>query len=194
MKILGIVGSGREGGNTEILVNEALLAAKDAGADELKIIKLANKKIDPCDGCESCAITGNCRINDDMQQLYQEILDADGIILGSPVYFWNMSGQTKIFIDRTLPFVHKRRLRNKIGGAVVVSARAGCSNTFLGINSFFIIHRIRIAGGAICYGEKKGDAINDERGIREVRGLGKMIAKILKNSPNKGAETIYEEK
>ena len=74
MKILGIVGSGRDGGNTEILVTEALATAKENGADETKLIKLTTYKIDPCDGCGICKDTGNCRIDDGMQKIYPEIL------------------------------------------------------------------------------------------------------------------------
>jgi hypothetical protein len=86
-------------------------------------------------------------------------------------------------------------LRNKIGGIIVVSTRAGCSNAFLTINSFFIIQRIRVAGGAICYGSKKGEVINDKRGMGEVIALGRFITKIIKNELNKkgvnhGKETI----
>ena len=175
MKILGIVGSSRDGGNTEILITEALIAAKESGANGTKLIKLATHIIGPCDGCGICKDTGNCRIDDDMQDIYPEILDADGIIIGSPVYFWNISGQTKIFIDRTYPFIHKRRLRDKVGGAVVVSTRAGCSNAFLAINSFFMIQRMHVAGGAICYGADIGEVRNDRRGIKEVRALGRLI-------------------
>jgi multimeric flavodoxin WrbA len=175
MKILGIVGSGRDGGNTEILVTEALATAKENGADETKLIKLTTYKIDPCDGCGICKDTGNCRIDDGMQKIYPEILDADGIIIGSPVYFWNISGQTKIFIDRTYPFIHKRRLRDKVGGAIVVSTRAGCSNAFLAISSFFMIQRMRVVGGAICYGAKIGEVRNDRRGLTEVKALGRLI-------------------
>lgn len=180
MKIVGIVGSGRDGGNTEILLIEALSVAEECGANKTELIKLATMTIYPCDGCENCKGTGSCRINDDMQKIYPELLDADGIIIGSPVYFWNISGQAKIFIDRTYPFIHERRLRNKVGGTIVISTRAGCSNAFMAINSFFIIQRMRIAGGAICYGAKKGEVLNDSRGMGEVRALGKFITTLIK--------------
>jgi multimeric flavodoxin WrbA len=180
MKIVGILGSGRNGGNTEILLREALSAAQEGGADQTELIKLSTMTIHPCDGCNKCIDTDNCRINDDMQIVYSKLLDADGIIIGSPVYFWNISGQTKIFIERTYPFIHKRRLSSKIGGIIVVSTRAGCSSAFMAINSFFIIQRMRVAGGAICYGEKKGEVLSDRRGIGEVKALGKFMTTLIK--------------
>ena len=86
MKIIGIVASARKGGNTEIMVKEALKTAKEAGADT-ELFLIAGKDIKGCDGCRSCQQTGNCRINDDMQPLYKLMLAADGIIFGTPVYF-----------------------------------------------------------------------------------------------------------
>ena len=86
MKILGIVGSPRKGGNTEILVEEALTATREAGA-QTEIILLADKNIAGCDGCGSCFETGVCKIKDDMQSIYPQLEAADAIIFGSPVYF-----------------------------------------------------------------------------------------------------------
>lgn len=100
MKIIGIVGSPREGGNVEILVKESLKGAADAGA-ETKIFKLEDMDIAPCKACMECKTSGGiCDTNDDMQELYAELRDADGFILGSPVYMWQMSAQSKIFTDR----------------------------------------------------------------------------------------------
>ena len=76
MKVLGIVCSPRKGGNTEIIVNEALASAKALGA-EVELVTVIGKNIAPCDGCEACTTTGKCRIEDDMQDIYNKLLQSD---------------------------------------------------------------------------------------------------------------------
>lgn len=100
MKIIGIVGSPRDKGNVEILVEESLKGAANAGA-ETKIIKLNSMNIAPCKACMECKTSGGeCATDDDMQSIYDELKDAHGFILGSPVYMWQMSAQSKLFTDR----------------------------------------------------------------------------------------------
>ena len=90
MKVIGIVSSPRKGGNTEILVREALKAAREAGA-ETELVSVAKKSISPCDGCGACEKNGICKIKDDMQVIYQQLESADGIVFGTPVYFLNVT-------------------------------------------------------------------------------------------------------
>ena len=99
MKVLGIMGSPRIGGNSDILLDEALAGAKDAGAEVEKII-LDKKKISGCKDCKKCNETGICVIKDDMLQIHKKILDADAIIHSVPVYFWSMTSQMKSCLDR----------------------------------------------------------------------------------------------
>ena len=96
MKVIGIVCSPRKGGNTEILVSRALEASGEFGAEETELIRLSGKHIEPCDACLTCAQTAKCHINDDMQAIYPRLLEADGIIIGTPVYFWGITAQAKI--------------------------------------------------------------------------------------------------
>jgi multimeric flavodoxin WrbA len=105
MLVIGFVGSARRGGNTEALVLQALAGARNAGA-VTRIFYLNDLEFLGCQGCGFCKHQGRCRLNDDMQQLYEEILDADGLVLGSPVYFGQMSGQTKCFLDRWYALVN----------------------------------------------------------------------------------------
>ena len=122
MKILGLSCSPRKNGNTEILLGEALLGASQKGA-EVELYSLAGKNIGPCDGCRACGEKGICKIKDDMQEVYVKLLEADGIIFGTPVYFYNMTAQAKAVIDRTIALNNpKRSLANKIGGVVVTGA------------------------------------------------------------------------
>ena len=104
MKILGLEGSPRKNGNTEKLVKTILDGAAEKGADTT-FYKLVKMNISLCLGCTSCRETGTCVTEDDMQLLHEEIQASDAIILGSPVYMWQVSGQTKLFMDRLVPFI-----------------------------------------------------------------------------------------
>ena len=106
MKGIGIVGSPRKGGNTETLVSHILSGAKDRGA-ETRLFHLSTMAIGGCEGCGYCRSNPHCKRNDDMQTLYSEIKSANGLVIGSPVYMWQMSAQTKLFVDRLLAFLNK---------------------------------------------------------------------------------------
>jgi multimeric flavodoxin WrbA len=99
MLIVGISGSPRVGGNTDMILQEALTAAKEEGAD-VKLIRISDYNLLPCNACRTCFNTKECVIDDDGEKLYQEILKADGFILGSPSYFQGVTAQMKTFIDR----------------------------------------------------------------------------------------------
>ncbi|MBU0986433.1 MAG: flavodoxin family protein [Proteobacteria bacterium] len=117
MKILGLEGSPRQNGNTEKLVKAILAGASENGA-ETKFYKLAAMNISLCLGCLKCREAGNCVTQDDMQLLHDEIQASDVIVLGSPVYMWQVSGQTKLFMDRLVPFIKPdftTRLKGKKG-------------------------------------------------------------------------------
>jgi len=102
MKVTGFLGSPRLDGNTSRLVDAILEGAKEKGA-ETERFNLNGMKINPCQACYSCRKYGDCVQEDDMQRLYQDILSPYPIIIGFPIYMWQMSGQTKCFIDRMLP-------------------------------------------------------------------------------------------
>ena len=105
MKIVGFVGSPRKGGNTEVLVSEVLAGAAEKGA-ETKIFNLTRHNIKGCQACHFCVANKKCAQKDDMQKLYEEVQEADAVILGSPVYMWQVSSQTKCFIDRMLALLN----------------------------------------------------------------------------------------
>ena len=106
MKIVGIVGSPRKQGNTATLVNEVLRGARDSGASD-KLFYLNEMNIRGCQGCRACKKPDSmCIQKDDMTMLYSEIKEADAVVIGSPVYFCQVTGQTKIFIDRLFAFLN----------------------------------------------------------------------------------------
>ena len=99
MDVLGIVGSPRIRGNTDILVDEVLAGAKEAGASVEKVI-LNKLEIKPCQACDSCYKTGRCMQKDDMETLLNKMLESKVWILGTPIYWWGPSAQFKAFLDR----------------------------------------------------------------------------------------------
>src|SRR5512136_653761 len=125
MKILGLCCSPRRQGNTEVLLEVALQGAVEEGA-EVELYAVAGKNIKPCVGCRACGDTGECAVKDDMQGLYNKLLSSDGIIFGTPIYFYSMTAQAKTVIDRTIALTHPHRsLANKVGGVVVVAGSMG---------------------------------------------------------------------
>jgi len=99
MKVLGIAGSPRRGGNTDLLLAEVMRGATSKGA-EVKTIILNRLKFVPCQHCDACLKTGKCKIEDDMQMIYQELEQADRIVLASPIQFTGVTAQMKAMIDR----------------------------------------------------------------------------------------------
>ena len=184
VKILGIVGSPRKGGNTEIMVREALEAAQKAGA-ETELILVVDKNISPCDACGACEENGICKIKDDMQMIYQQLKSADGIIFGTPVYFINVSAQAKAIIDRTYAFLRTRELRGKVAAALVVARRVGAGQVLSILYSYFTIHRMLIAGGGIGYGRGKGEVKTGVGGsptlsaLEEARAVGRNVVSLV---------------
>jgi multimeric flavodoxin WrbA len=157
MKITGILGSPRKKGNTEILLDAALEEAKKNGVLVSKI-SLRDKVIAPCNGCLKCRETGNCVIKDDMQEIYKEMLESDGILWATPVYFWSMSSQTKTVMDRTIALTFpKLLLANKIGGLALVAGSRGCVNTANVFQMYFSYNHMFFAEFVSGYAQEKGE-------------------------------------
>lgn len=179
MNILGIVCSPRKEGNTEFLVKEALNVARKAGAD-VELLKIAEMDIAPCDGCQSCKKIGKCKIKDDMDNVYGKLQGASGIIIGTPVYFWSVSGQAKVLMDRTYALRFPEwKLKGKIAGAIAVGAHKGHQTALSTLNNFFLAHGMQVIGlGVAGYGTEKGDVKKDKRAIKEARILGEKMAAV----------------
>jgi len=181
MKVLGIVCSPRLHGNTEIMVQASLAKAQEEGA-EIELVTLAGKTISPCDACYSCRKTGESHIKHDMQDIYTKLLEADGIIFGTPVYFWTVSAQAKALIDRTFVFSVKRELRNKVVGVVVTLDRTGSTSALAVFNGFFTLQKMIMVGRAVGFGsQEKGVVKKDERGMADAEALGETIVKYIQS-------------
>ncbi|MTI65074.1 MAG: flavodoxin family protein [Firmicutes bacterium] len=107
MKVVGFVGSPRKNGNTSDIVKEVLKGAKDNGA-ETKVYYLNDLNIKGCQGCLYCRENEECIINDDMKDIYEDVKNADSLVLGTPVYICQVSAQTKLLLDRFFPLTDKK--------------------------------------------------------------------------------------
>ena len=116
IKVLGILGSPRRGGNTEILLDEALAGARSQRAETEKLA-VSELKIAPCQNCDDCALTGECTIHDDMDGIYSKLRAIDRLVLASPVFFLSVTAQTKAMIDRCQSlWVTKYVLKQPVAG------------------------------------------------------------------------------
>ena len=183
MKVLGICCSPRKGGNTEILVNEALKGAKQEGA-EIELYSVSGKHIEPCDGCRTCARTGVCHIKDDMQDVYKKMIEANAIIFGTPTYCYSMAAQAKIIIDRSralhdLPENNKvNRLANKVGGVIAVGGSLGLVEVVKDLY-FYMITRYMLPGDYVAaYALEKGDIRKRVQGMKAAFNLGRQMVRL----------------
>ncbi|MBW9222213.1 flavodoxin family protein [Methanothermococcus sp. SCGC AD-155-C09] len=188
MKIIGISGSPRSG-NTSFLVKEALKSAENEGI-ETEFISLSDKELNPCIACDVCKIEGECVIMDDVNEILKKMEEAEGIIIGSPVYFGGVSAQTKIIFDRSRPCRRGFKLKNKVGGAISVGAsrNGGQETTIRQIHDFMLIHSMIVVGdseptahyGGTGVGGKVEDCKEDNIGIDTAKNLGKKVAEVVK--------------
>ncbi|MBW7898766.1 2-amino-4-deoxychorismate dehydrogenase [Candidatus Brocadiaceae bacterium B188] len=168
-KVVAIFGSPRVNGNSDILLNQAIKGAEASGAKVEKIV-IRDLQIAPCNACDGCFEKGTCVIYDDVQPIYSHLVDADGIIVASPVYFMSVSAQLKAFIDRCQPFWAKKYIlhlpvRKGMGNAngflIATAARNAGDDLFAGvvktIKAFFHVLDVKYTGEILCCGvEEKG--------------------------------------
>lgn len=182
MKILAIVGSPRLDGNTNFLVDQALDEAKKLGAETEKIV-LSQHKVNPCLGHDDCPSFASCTQKDDAGWIIDKFYQADGVILGSPVYYYNVSAQMKVFIDRNFfPYNKHRWASARAMGLIVVAESEGIEDTLHTLHQFIdsVSHvdksrRLVVSG----YAGRTGDAPKNAELTEEARMLGrKMVASL----------------
>lgn len=181
MKALGIVGSPRRGGNTELLMKLTLETIAEQGIDT-ELLCLAGKDIRPCTACMACRSEEKCPIDDDLFPIYLKMKEADAIIIGSPVYFQGPSALVRAFIERTgyISNQHGRVFAGKVGGPLVVTRRSGMSLTHAQFLLWFSGQHFFIPGSnSIAIGRDKGEVLKDEEGVGIAREFGKGVAFLL---------------
>jgi multimeric flavodoxin WrbA len=187
MKVLGVLGSPRVGGNSDILLDQALAGAKDAGAEVEKII-LSQKKISGCMDCKKCNDTGVCTIKDDMPEIHRKILEADAIIHSVPVYFWSMTAHMKAYLDRWCAFFdgdwnwHKAyypKMKGKKIGLITVCGDPDVSIAEPIVYSFkntCNFSRLKWSGMVQASATEKGEVAENEKAKKRAYDLGKKVA------------------
>jgi multimeric flavodoxin WrbA len=175
MKVLALSFSPRPAGNTVQLLETVLGAAAAAGA-ATELWKLAGKTVQPCDGCNACRRTGACHIQDDMEALYPKLLEADAIIFGTPVYFYNMTGQGKTVIDRTIALGRPgRNLANKVGGVVCVAGSFGLADTVKDLYFYMVTRQMLPAMFVAAYAGARGDVKHLPKCQATAADLGRQV-------------------
>jgi len=189
MNILGIFGSPRKGGNTDILLQEALESAAGEGAT-VSTLRCCDLQIEGCVECGGCDETGECVIDDEMTLVYPKLLESDAIILASPIFFYSMPSQAKALIDRCQAMYCKRRIEKELGVAsagdhkgdgylICVGATKG-KNLFDGVQlvaRYFYDALGKGYKGGIQFRsvEGKGDIARYPEYLQQARELGKRI-------------------
>ena len=182
MNILAIMGSPRLNGNTNYLTDQALEEAKKLGAKTDKII-LNQYKIKPCDGHINCASLEKCPYEDDAVWILDKFREADGVILASPVYYYNVSAQMKAFIDRNyFLYKHETPYKAKAAGIIAVAEESGLEDTIRTLD--FLIKEMgvpenkRFVVSGLAF--KPGDVQRNRKLVETARNMGRQLAESLK--------------
>lgn len=185
MKVIGISSSARKDGNTAILINKVFEELQSEGI-ETELIQLAGKVIEPCRACWSCGGKGNCiHSNDCFREIFEKMKEADGIILGSPVYSANVSANMQALLERAavVADMNPGLFKHKVGVSVAAVRRAGGLQAIDTMNHFFLNHEMFLAGSTywnMGYGQQAGDVNNDEEGLANMKNLGSNMGYLLK--------------
>lgn len=188
MNVLGIFGSPRRGGNTELLLEEALRGAETEGAKVARL-HLSEFTITPCKECHGCDATGNCVILDDMQKIYPKLLEADLIILASPIFFYGVTAWTKALIDRCQALWSKKYLlkdsslgkegKKRKGFFLSVGATKGpkvFEGAILTVKYFFDVLNADYVGELVFRGvEAKGDILKNPEALQQAFEAGRKL-------------------
>jgi len=188
MKVVAFNGSGRKDGNTYLLL-KTVLEELDAEGIETELIQMAEQ--DPIQGCIACykcmeRKNMKCAIESDpFNGYFEKISEADGLLLGSPVYFSDITAGMKALIERSglVGRANGNVLRQKVGAGVVAVRRAGSNHAFASLNFLFLISEMIIPGSSywnMALGRQPGDVLEDAEGIQTMKTLGKNMAWLLK--------------
>lgn len=186
MKVIAVNGSARKQGNTSLLIETVFEPLREAGV-ECELIALAGKDIRGCTACGQCTAKGDGKCygrRDDGNEIIERLGAADGIILGSPVYFADVTSEIKALMDRAGYVGRSKRdmFRRKPGAAVVAVRRAGAMHAFDTLNHFFSISEMVTVGSSywnIGIGRVPGEVAGDAEGMETMRRLGENMAWVL---------------
>ena len=182
MKVLMINGSPRANGNTSTVLKEMEKVFNENGV-ETEILTVGSKDIRGCIGCASCAKTGKCVFDDEVNEAAVKLGEADGLVIASPVYYASANGTLISFLDRLFYSAHCDKSM-KVGAAVAVARRAGTTATFDELNKYFTISGMPVASSNYwneVHGRAPGEAVKDEEGMQTIRMLAKNMTFLMKS-------------
>jgi multimeric flavodoxin WrbA len=182
VRVLGVMGSPRLGGNTDVLLAEALRGAASTGAATTKV-DLVARDVRPCNGCDGCAKSGTCVIDDDMGGLLDEMLASDVWILGTPVYWWGPTAQMKAFIDRWYAGWQTAEGRARMAKRVALISPFGDADAttarhvvgMLADSLEFL--KADFAGQLLVSADKRGEVADNQKAMAEAFALGERLAR-----------------
>ena len=188
MKVVAFNGSPRRGGNTEILLKRVLEPIAEAGI-ETEFVQVGGKAIRGCTACGKCFENKNkkCVLTaDPVNDYIAKMIEADGMIFGSPSYFSCMTAELKALTDRAgyVAYGNDRMFSRKIGAGVVAQRRGGATSVLDSINHMFLMSRMIVPGSTYWnfgVGRDKGDVENDAEGMANMQDLGETIAWLIKS-------------
>ncbi|RXK85128.1 flavodoxin family protein [Chlorobaculum sp. 24CR] len=187
MKVIGINGSPRPAGNTSIMLKTVFEALEEEGI-ETELIQVGGTDIKGCRSCYACVKSKNrqCSTKDGFNEIFGKMAEADGMILGSPVYFADITPELKALIDRSgfVSRTNDQLFRHKVGAAVVSLRRGGGVHAYDSINHLFQICQMFMVGSTYWNlgfgGRDGGEVVNDTEGMENMRDLGQSMAFLLK--------------
>ena len=182
MKVLLINGSPRKDGNTTIALNEMVKVFEKEGI-ETEIVHIGGKDVRGCIACGRCKEQGKCVFDDVVNEAAAKFRTADGLVVGSPVYYASANGTVVSFMDR-LFYSTKFDKTMKVGAAVSVARRGGQTTTFDQLNKYFTICGMPVASGQYwngVHGAAPGEATQDSEGMQQMRCLAQNMAFLMKS-------------
>jgi multimeric flavodoxin WrbA len=181
MKVIAINGSPKPKGNTYIALKTVCDELENQGI-ETEILHVGNMEIKGCIGCGRCS-AGHCVFSDEqMHRIVDKVHAADGLLLGSPVYYASIAGTMKSFLDR-LFFPNRGQLRLKVGASIAVPRRSGGVTTFDQLNNYFLISEMMITPSYywnVIHGGAPGEVTQDGEGMSVLKNLANNMAWMIK--------------
>ena len=189
MRVVAFNCSPRKNGNTQRMLN-VVLEELDREGISTELVQVGKKKIRGCIACYKCREKKDSRCHagkegDILNDCLEKMIEADGIIIGSPTYFSNISTEAKALIDRAglVARMNEDLFKRKVGAAVIAARRGGAVPAFSAVNYFFLIGQMIVPGSTywnLAYGADPGEVEKDEEGIKTMRDLGVNMAWLLK--------------
>lgn len=182
MKVLILNGSPHAEGNTAIALNEMVKVFKEENV-EYELIQIGNKDIRGCVSCGKCGELKKCVFDDIVNQIAEKFRDADGLVVGSPVYYANANATVSALLQR-LFYSSKFDKTMKVGAGVVVARRGGCSATFDELNKYFTISGMPVVPSQYwnsVHGNSQGQAVEDAEGLQTIRVLARNMVFLMKS-------------